>query len=67
MKWRDGLIWPASTGISIHPKTMNDIITCMADYAMKPIDELRKILVEMKNAGKIHLALLYGSFAKGER
>jgi len=32
---------------------------------MNSIDELRKILGEMKNAGKIHLALLYGSFAKG--
>ncbi|SPJ14125.1 hypothetical protein SBDP2_1380001 [Syntrophobacter sp. SbD2] len=31
MKWRDGLIWPACTGISIHAKTLNDIIPYMMD------------------------------------
>jgi predicted nucleotidyltransferase len=44
---------------------MNDIIPCVVGYTMESVDELRKILVEMKNAGKIYLALLYGSFAKG--
>jgi predicted nucleotidyltransferase len=32
---------------------------------MKSIDELRKILGELKEARKIYVALLYGSFAKG--
>ncbi len=65
MKRQYGLIWPANTGIRIHTKTMNDIKPCMACIDMKSIDELRKILGEMKNAGKIYLAILYGSFAKG--
>ena len=65
MKRQYGLIWPAGTEIWIHAKTVNDVIPCMADYTMKSIDELRKILGEMKDAGKIYVALLYGSFAKG--
>ncbi len=34
---------------------------------MEPVDELRKILGEMREAGKIVLALLYGFLAKGTR
>ncbi len=65
MKRRYGLISPACTGIRLHVNTMNGVIPCMVDYTMKSVDELRKILGEMKDAGKIYLALLYGSFAKG--
>jgi predicted nucleotidyltransferase len=65
MKRRYGLIWSACAVIRVHAGTVNCIIPCMADYTMESVDELRKILGEMKNAGKIHLALLYGSFAKG--
>ncbi len=65
MKRQYGLIWPACAGIRIYARTVNDIVPCMTDYTMEPVDELRKILGEMKKARKIHLALLYGSFAKG--
>jgi len=65
MKRQYGLIWPACTRIRVRAKTMNHVIPCMVACTMKSIDELRKILGELKEARKIYVALLYGSFAKG--